>query len=204
MFFARYIFVFLTCCFFAEAALGQTPSRRMARRLQRGAVKEDTSFVYWLPYRAEESHRMVQGYFSLLGTHRKRIAVDFKMKVGTPVCAARAGVVVRVRDTGSKGGLNPQYRPHGNFVTILHADNSRAVYWHLQKKGAAVKLGDTVRQGQVIAYSGNTGYSLFPHLHFLVWSFDAQGDWYQIPVRFLTAAGARYLRPLRKYKSVSN
>jgi murein DD-endopeptidase MepM/ murein hydrolase activator NlpD len=197
----KFVSVFF-CLLLIQTGFAQTPGKRQARQLQKGRIKEDTSFVYWLPYAPGTTHRMVQGYFSMLGTHRHRIANDFKMKRGTPIHAARGGVVMRVRDTGTKGGLNRAYRPHGNFVTILHDDNSRAVYWHLQHKGALVKVGDTVQAGQPIALSGNTGYTAFPHLHFMVWSFDNNGSWYQIPVRFLTSKGPRYLRPFRKYRSV--
>ncbi|MEI9909620.1 MAG: M23 family metallopeptidase [Bacteroidota bacterium] len=43
-------------------------------------------------------------------------------------------------------------------------------YWHLQKDGALVNVGDTVKTGQAIALSGKTGYAAVPHLHFMVWT----------------------------------
>ena len=54
-------------------------------------------------------------------------------------------------------------------IVIQHPDGSRAGYWHLQKDGALVNVGDTVSKGQVIGLSGKTGYAFQPHLHFIVW-----------------------------------
>ncbi len=70
------------------------------------------------------------------------------------------------------------------------------MYWHLQKDGVLVNIGDTVKQGQLIGYSGNTGYTAFPHLHFQV--YDATGK--NIATRFETKKGITYLRPGKWYK----
>ncbi|MFT3844048.1 MAG: M23 family metallopeptidase [Lacibacter sp.] len=167
-------------------------------QLQKGKIKDDTSFVYTLPYELNTKHRLVQGYFSHF-SHKNRAALDFKMKRGTVICAARGGVVVRVKQDGKTGGLNKKYRPEGNMVIIQHNDGSRAGYWHLKQNGAMVNAGDTVVQGQPIAYSGKTGYTAFPHLHFLVWR-SSQSGWQQVATRFLTVKGIKYLRPFKVYK----
>lgn len=182
----------------ASCAVSNNPQRSEIRKLQKGIITEDTSFVYKLPFEKDKKHLLVQGYFSHF-SHKERAALDFKMKRGTSVCAARDGVVVRVKEDGDKGGWNKKYRPYGNVIVIQHTDGSRAGYWHLQYNGALVNVGDTVKQGQVIGLSGKTGYTLFPHLHFIVWRFN-NNQWLQVATRFKTSKGIRYLRPLRKYR----
>jgi murein DD-endopeptidase MepM/ murein hydrolase activator NlpD len=173
--------------------------RKEVRRLQKGIDKEDTSYIYDLPYEEGTAYYMVQGYFSSF-THKERAALDFKMKRGSKICAARGGVVIRVKEDGDRGGLKRRLRAYGNYIIIQHPDSSRAGYWHIQKDGALVNVGDTVKQGQPIALSGKTGYSAIPHLHFLVWSNDANRKWRQVATRFRTSKGVKYLRPMRKYR----
>jgi murein DD-endopeptidase MepM/ murein hydrolase activator NlpD len=196
----RLIFLLMVIILASGCYVSKNPMRHEVKRLQKGITKDDTSYIYALPYEEGKSHYLVQGYFSSL-THRERAALDFKMKRGTKICAAREGVVIRVKEDGDRGGLKKRYRPYGNYVIIQHADSSRAGYWHLQKDGVLVNVGDTVKKGQVIALSGKTGYSFTPHLHFLVWSADSNRQWRQIATRFQTSKGTKYLRPLRKYRN---
>lgn len=196
-------FICLACCLvfiITGCYVSKNPMRDEVKRLQKGKIKDDSSYVYSLPYEEGKSHLIVQGYFSSF-THRERAALDFKMKRGTKICAVRDGVVVRLKEDGDRGGLKRKYRPYGNYVIIQHADSSRAGYWHLQKEGVLVNIGDTVKKGQVIGISGKTGYTAFPHLHFIVWSSDATRQWRQVPTRFQTSKGIKYLRPLRKYRN---
>ena len=143
---------------------------------------------------------MLQGYFSRL-THKNRAALDFKMKRGTKIIAARGGVVIRLKEDGDRGRLKSQYRQYGNLVVIEHEDGSRASYWHLQQNGVLVNVGDTVQIGQVIALSGKTGYTALPHLHFFVWKTSSNSQWQQVATRFQTKKGPRYLRPFRFYRN---
>ncbi len=194
------IAITFSVCVLYSCSVSNNPQRAQLKQLQKGQLKDDTSIVYQLPFQNNKKHLVVQGYFSSF-SHKERAAIDFKMKRGTTVCAARAGVVVRVKQDGNKGGWNKKYRPFGNVIVIQHADGSRAGYWHLQFNTAMVSLGDTVIQGQSIGLSGKTGYTLFPHLHFIVWRFDGKGQWQQVGTRFLTDKGIRYLRPMRWYTS---
>ncbi len=183
----------------AGCSVSKNPLREEVRKLQRGIIVDDTSYIYALPFEEGRAYWMVQGYFSRF-SHKERAALDFKMKRGSRICAARDGVVVRVKEDGERGGLNKKYRADGNNIVIQHADGSRAGYWHLQKDGAWVNVGDTVQRGQVIGLSGKTGYAAFPHLHFLVWDFDKDGKWQQVPTRFETNKGVRYLKSIKRYK----
>ncbi len=164
-------------------------------------AKIDTSFIYKLPYEKGVSHLMVQGYKSQF-SHRGRLSLDFKMKKGSPVTAARDGIVVRVEQSFSKGGVNKKYLRKANQVVILHNDGSQAYYGHVEQNGVLVNVGDTIRAGQVIAKSGSTGFSAFPHLHFIVWGPTPSGGRSQLPTRFNTKKGIKYLRPGRWYRAL--
>jgi murein DD-endopeptidase MepM/ murein hydrolase activator NlpD len=188
--------------FVIGCSVSKNPLRKEVKALQKGIIGDDSSYVYALPYENKTAHLLIQGYFSHF-SHKERAALDFKMKRGTKILAARDGVVVRVKEDGNKGGLNKKYRPYGNNIVIQHADGSRAGYWHLQYNGSLVNVGDSVKKGQVIALSGKTGYTALPHLHFLVWTFNGHGDWQQVPTRFQTSKGIKYLRSMRKYRSTN-
>ncbi|KAF1711274.1 peptidase [Pseudoxanthomonas kalamensis DSM 18571] len=96
-------------------------------------------------------------------------AVDFAIPEGTPVLAARAGVVMQVEGDFDRAGPDREaYGGRANFIRILHDDGSMAVYAHLQPEGVQVREGQSVHEGQRIGLSGNTGFSTAPHLHFVV------------------------------------
>ncbi len=198
----RTVFFLLLLLLFVVAgcAVSNNPQRSELKKLQKGIIKDDSSYIYHLPYETGKTHLLVQGYFSHY-THRNRAALDFKMKRGTKVCAVRDGVVIRVKEDGKKGGGNIKYRPYGNLIVIQHDDNTRSGYWHLKYNGVLVNVGDTVKQGQVVGLSGKTGYTYFPHLHFIVWKSDGRGQWTQVGTRFQTNKGIRYLRPFRFYRN---
>ena len=164
--------------------------------LKGGKTKPDNSFVYWLPF--AQKYLLIQAYNSSM-SHKNEISLDFKMKKGSKICAARGGVVTATKADSDVGGLKDEYLNQGNHIIIKHDDGSEAMYWHLQKDGVLVNIGDTVKQGQHIGNSGNTGYTAFPHLHFQV--FDRDGK--NIATRFLTKKGIIYLRPGKWYKRIS-
>ena len=195
-----YIIVFFVLLCTCGCAVSNNPLRKEIKQLQRGIIKDDSSFVYALPFEKDKTRLLVQGYFGKF-SHKERAALDFKMKKGTNVLAARGGIVVRVKEDGEKGGLKSKYRKEGNNIVIQHPDNSRSGYWHLQKNGALVNVGDTVKMGQVIGLSGNTGYTSGPHLHFIVWRYNEKKQWQQVATRFQTSKGIRYLRAWKWYRS---
>jgi len=195
----NYLYLFLIICSsFTACTVSKDPLRKQIKQLQDGELIDDTSYVYDLPFEEGKTFRVIQGYFGAF-THRERAALDFNMKKGTKIFAARGGVVTRAKEDGNKGGYNRKYKPYGNNIVILHADGTRAGYWHLQYNGALVAVGDTVQKGQLIALSGKTGYAAGPHLHFLVWT-SRNGNWQQIATRFNTSKGVKYLRGWKRYK----
>jgi murein DD-endopeptidase MepM/ murein hydrolase activator NlpD len=154
----------------------------------------DNSHIYRLPFKNSTSKYIIQSYNSRF-SHKNNLAIDFKVKTGTVICAARGGVVTAVRDDSNKRGMKPENLADWNYIFITHEDGSEAWYGHLKQNSAKVKLGDAVTVGQQIAQAGNTGWSMFPHLHFEV--HDENGA--EIPVRFNTKKGVCYLKAGRFY-----
>ena len=92
----------------------------------------------------------------IYGTRRLHAGTDFGVDEGTPVHAADGGVVVEAGWISGYGYT--VIIDHGNGMSTLYAHNS----------DVAVSPGQTVSKGQVVSYSGNTGGSTGPHLHFEV------------------------------------
>ncbi|MCA4774484.1 M23 family metallopeptidase [Wolbachia endosymbiont of Mansonella perstans] len=82
--------------------------------------------------------------------------VDYAAKFGTPIYAAAEGVIEYI---GNNGG-------YGKYIKIKHKNGYSTCYAHVSKFNSDVKLGSKVKQGQVIAYVGNTGVATGPHLHY--------------------------------------
>jgi len=119
------------------------------------------------------------GEFSHTGEQSKH-AIDIGMPVGSPVYAARDGVVMTVEQDFFRSGANASLAHKANVVRVVHDDGTMAVYAHLQRDGIKVRPGDRVMKGEHIAASGNTGYSTGPHLHFVV-QRNVQGHLESIP-----------------------
>ncbi len=157
----------------------------------------DDDQIYAFPYSPENAYRILQTYGSRF-SHRGReeFAIDFNMPIGSPVHAARSGVVARVVESNSKGCWDDDCGQYANFVVILHSDGTTGEYYHLDKDGALVDVGDTVTRGQKIALSGNTGHTTMPHLHFAVYRAVSWGKTQSIEVRFQGVDGIIH-RPQR-------
>jgi murein DD-endopeptidase MepM/ murein hydrolase activator NlpD len=193
--------IFYTSILLLIACLnGEAQTEYTIRDLKAGKFKDDSSPIYSLPFERGKKVFLIQAYDSKM-SHKGELALDFKVKKGTKICAARDGVVIALRSNSDRGGLKPENLSDGNYISIRHADGSVAHYWHLQKNGVLVNTGDSVQKGQVIGLSGNTGYSAFPHLHFEVSGYDAAGQFRHLPTRFQTKKGVLYLRPGKFYRS---
>lgn len=157
-------------------------------KLGSNCAKHDDSFAYQLPYAAGEKFKVTQGYngkYSHKGSNQ--YATDWEMPEGTLVHAARGGIVVKVKDDSDKGGGSMDFDRYNNYVLIRHDDGTLGHYCHLQKGGIVVKAGQTVATGDVIAHSGNTGFSSGPHLHFCVFKTKNGRERVSLPVKFRTA-----------------
>lgn len=160
----------------------------------------DTSFVYRLPVLNKNKVYVSQGYYGVF-SHRRIFALDFRLKMNTPVCAARSGIVVGTEWKHNRGGATRKWIDKANYVEIKHDDGTWASYWHLQYNGVIVKNGDRVEVGQLIGYSGNTGFSTMPHLHFELWGIDEMG-YKTFPSFFYVSGKRRILQGGRSYRII--
>lgn len=154
------------------------------------------TYVYELPFKEGATHKVVQGYGGMF-SHKHKAALDFGMSEGTPIYAAREGVVYSFKDHSNEGGLSVSEKK-ANYIIIRHSDGSFGCYWHLQKNGVAVKKG-MVGKGQLIGYSGSTGFVLRPHLHFAVkrkLNYDKDSF---VRTKFRTTKGIQLLRKGETY-----
>jgi len=164
----------------------------------------DDSVVYFLPYDGGTECKVTQGYNgSYSHSGADQYAIDWKMPCGTPVHAARGGVVVKVKVDSNASGPDRKFENQANYILIRHSDGTLANYAHLSKDGARVKAGQVVEIGDVIGLSGNTGYTSGPHLHFSVFKTWNGKQRLSIPVKFQTAsAPATTLAEGKTYKCV--
>ena len=99
-------------------------------------AQHDRDYAYYSPLQPASAYRIVQGFngsFSHSGA--SRYALDFAAPVGTPILAARAGVVIDTKDDGTKGGPHSRLAKHANYVAILHSDGTTGEYYHLKHEG---------------------------------------------------------------------
>lgn len=94
----------------------------------------------------------------VLGYTKMHKGVDFFAPKGTPIYAAGNGVIT---DLGWKTGF-------GNYIQIRHSSTLATAYGHANAFAKGLTRGATVKQGQIIAYVGQTGRATGPHLHYEV------------------------------------
>ncbi len=132
---------------------------------------EHIAETVYVPPVASGSRFMISQSFGGRFSHfdaQNRYAVDIAMPDNTPIYAARSGVVMDVENDFFNSGTEKAYKSRANSIRILHSDGSMAVYAHLALEKASVYPGLRVEAGQLIGYSGNTGFTTGPHLHFAV------------------------------------
>lgn len=131
------------------AATGSAP-------LPAGPIQEGSGGLIW-----PVSGPIASGFGSrtINGSYEYHPGIDIAVPEGTPIRAAAAGTVVLQQSEAESGG-------YGNFTCVDHGGGLSTCYAH--QSSFAVSAGESVGQGEVIGYTGCTGYCLGPHLHFEV------------------------------------
>jgi len=120
--------------------------------------------------------------------------IDLKASVGTPIKSALSGTVT---GTGNTDTVCPS-ASYGKWVLIKHGNGLSTLYAHLSV--IKVSTGQDVSTGDIIGYSGDTGYSTGPHLHFTVYA--TQGV--QIMTRKSTVCKGSYTMPIASLNAYLN
>ncbi len=146
-------------------------------------LHDDPVGLYRYPWAGGATRRVGQGNNNPTGSHNgsQAWAFDFGLPAGTQIRAARSGTVEWLQENQSatfnpNQATGPGNTPFpagslqnwGNAVRLRHSGGFTSWYFHIQRNGVLVNVGDKVSQGQVIALSGNTGRSSGAHLHFQV------------------------------------
>ncbi len=188
------ILAFVVVCFATAPSLA-------AEEKARPEKADPNEPLYSLPYEPGAAFLVGQGYFEF-PTHENEYAIDWAMPEETPLVAVRDGVVTETESSFSESGLKEELKNKGNYVTLRHDDGAYSLYYHLEQDGVKVKVGERVKEGQVIGLSGNTGYSATPHLHFVVYRI-VDGRRKSFPTLFKSGGetpfainpGGKYLAP---------
>lgn len=109
-----------------------------------------------------------QGIRGVTHNGRMEYAYDYAAGIGTPVYAMRSGRVISIQDKYPDRGGGKEQIHRFNHVWLEHDGGYRSAYVHLQqgfRQRVSLKVGDQVTAGQIIGYSGNSGWSSGPHLH---------------------------------------
>jgi len=131
------------------AATGAAP-------LPAGPIQEGSGGLIW-----PVSGPIASGFGSrtINGSYEFHPGIDIAVSEGTPIRAAADGTVIFTEPEASSGG-------YGNYTCIDHGGGLSTCYAH--QSSFAVSAGQSVSQGEIIGYTGCTGYCLGPHLHFEV------------------------------------
>lgn len=116
----------------------------------------------------------------------QHLGVDLEADIGTPVYAINNGLV----------RFSQELPNYGKTLIIDHGFGIFSLYLHLDK--FKVSSGDVVQRGDVIGFSGNTGYSIEPHLHFSVRVNGVSVD----PLRFIETIGKEFKEEISKKKTI--
>lgn len=135
--------------------------------------------IYQLPFDGNIDIRPAPFHYK---DRRMLYAVDFALDIGTPLRPSQNGIVRKVIDGYGQGALEMELLDKCNVVILEHEKGEHSVYAHL-RKGILVSEGQEITVDQLIGYSGLSGFTGYPHLHYET-MIRQNGGWLSIPTRF--------------------
>lgn len=175
----------------SPADLPQVLPSRMGRKLwfdnRRGTnsvTDLPTTAMYGFCHPLQGKGFLSQGTSGSTHQGRMKYAYDFGVPIGMPVYAMQSGRVIGVRDVHPDRGGRRKNAEKFNYIWLEHSNGVRSAYIHLQqnfRRKIPLKLYDWVKTGQLIGYSGNSGWSTAPHLHVEVHSISNSGFGQTLP-----------------------
>lgn len=143
--------------------------------------EDGSSMTKYLMHKPLPNGRLNDGFgwrvHPVLHVRKHHNGVDYDAPIGSPIVAAGDGTVELI--SSEKG--------YGKYVRIRHQGGYSTTYAHLSAAAKGLKVGQHVKQGEVIAYVGSTGYSTGPHLYYEL----KVGDHYVDPLKAQLNAGEK-------------
>ena len=185
----QYFAIFLSLFFLSSGCSSNNPSPFDDSEIgvtARGCIGTEypdwKSSPYVLPYPVGKAYGIdlsnCSGSFHGEG-RPDEFAIDFNMAIGTPVTASREGTVYSTEERFTDAGDGT-----GNLVTVDHGDSTFGVYLHFTQNGVEVEVGQKVKKGDLLGYSGSSGLAGYPHLHLVIVTGDPSWPYTSIPVTF--------------------
>jgi murein DD-endopeptidase MepM/ murein hydrolase activator NlpD len=176
---------------FSKKFMDRAPALAAAGLIRPHFTTAQSRNTYILPLRASAVTEV--GSKGISPTHQGQMinSIDFFVPEGTPIIAAADGIVVEMMKSSNTTGMRLEDWPLGNHVELQHALDEYTWYEHLKYNEVYVKIGDKVKAGQLIALSGNTGFSEIAHLHFQVTQYPGEDwlDFVTVKARFVSIDG---------------
>ena len=174
----------------SEPTIQSIPTATLSACMARAYFGDPQDSEYILPYPIGERYRVLQTYCEANGSHADQLAYDFEMPIGADVIAARSGEARLFQDNKPDKSVMENIGEY-NYIYIEHEDGTVAFYAHLQQDSIVlVRYGEYVEVGQLIAKSGNSGFTAGkPQLHFGLYQYYPARDGYDMAVNFRNADG---------------
>jgi murein DD-endopeptidase MepM/ murein hydrolase activator NlpD len=119
-----------------------------------------------VPFACGLKYEVSQAHNTGSHLHNDSWAWDFRMPDGVPIVSASDGVVRMARGDSTVGGCDPKFAKDANYVVVDHGDGFETQYLHFTS--VTVEAGQKVKKGELLGYSGKTGWACGSHLHFKV------------------------------------